>query len=592
MRMPDKRFYEFDSFRLDVAKRLLLRKGENIPLAPKAVDVLLVLVKHHGQVLDKERLMEMLWPDSVVEEANLPQNISALRKALGESPNERKYIVTIPGRGYRFAADVQEFSGDGEAVIVERYSKTSVIIQEQESEPERFNSIAVLPFVNMSADADNEYFCDGLAEELINAMTKIERLRVVSRTSAFSFKGRDKDVREIGRMLNVSAVLEGSVRKSSDRLRITAQLINVADGYHLWSERYDRQLQDIFDIQDEISLAIVGTLKVNLLGAEKAAVLKRHTENTEAHELYLKGRYYWASLNPEAWEKSRQCFEQALEKDSNFALAYSGLADALIAWAIFHSPNEAFLKAKVMVEQAVKLDPTLAEAWCSMAGVKYFYERDWVGAESACKQSIALNSRYALVHDVYALCLLSQGRFEEGIRQARTLCDLEPHSAYFNSTLGGALYLARQYDKAKEQLIKGTEMDPQQIWSNWWLVDFYEQMESYPQALHHRQKLLMLFGNNDLSIEIGQEFQRSGYQEALRRCVHTLQQQSRHRYVSPLDLATLHVRLGEPEEALDWLEKAFEERAWGSNFLKVSPTWKSLHSNPRYTDLLQRIGLA
>jgi len=586
-----KQFYNFGTFQIDVDRRLLRRDGEPVALAPKVFDMLLVLVEHGGQVLEKDRLMQMLWPDSEVEEANLPQNISALRKALGESPNERKYIVTIPGRGYRFAADINEVGRDESELIVERYSKATLVIQEYEKQQERFTSIAVLPFVNMSADAENDYFCDGLAEELINALTKIERLRVVSRTSAFSFKGKDADVREIGRQLNVSAVIEGSVRKSSNRLRITVQLINVANGYHLWSERYDRQLKDIFDIQDEISLAIVDALKVKLLGAEKAAVLKRHTENTEAHELYLKGRYFWFSLNPEGWEKSRQCFEQAIEKDPAFALAYSGLSDALIAWGVFTPPNEAFPKAKEAALQALKLDSSLAEAWSSRAAVKYFYERDWAGAESDCRQSIALNPRYVLVHDLYALCLLTQGRFEEGIREASRTCELDPRSGYFSATLGCGFYFARRYDEAEAQFLKGTEIDPEQIWSHIWLLDYYEQMRSYSKALHHRQKLLTLFGHHELAIEIGQVFQQSSYQKVLRKCLDELHQQSKRSYVSPLDFATIHVRLGEPEKAMDWLDKAYEEWTWRLNFLKVSPTWESLHSNPRYNDLLRRMGL-
>lgn len=585
------RFYNFGMFQIDVAKRLLRRDGEPVALAPKTFDMLLVLVEHGGQVLDKDRLMELLWPDSEVEEANLPQNISALRKALGESPSERKYIITIPGRGYRFAADVKTVSDEASEVIIERYAKATFMIEEHENESAGFASIAVLPFVNMSADAENEYFCDGRAEELINALTKIERLRVVSRTSAFSFKGKDADVREIGQQLNVRMVIEGSVRKSSNRLRITAQLINVANGYHLWSERYDRQLQDIFDIQDEISLAIVEALKLKLLGAEKAAVLKRHTENTEAYELYLKGRYFWFSLNPEGWEKSRHCFEQAIAKDPKFALAYSGLSDALIAWGVFTSPNEAFPKAKAAALQALHLDASLAEAWSSMAAVKYFYERDWAGAESDCRQSIALNPRYVLVHDLYSLCLLTQGRFEEGIREAARTCELDPLSAYFNATLGCAFYLARRDDEAEAQLLKGAAMDPEQIWSHIWLLDYYEQMEMYPEALYHRQRLLTLFGNSECAVEIEQVFQQSGYPGVLRRCLDELQRQSRRSYVSPLDFASIYVQLGEPEKALDWLDKAFAERTWRLNFLKVSPTWESLHSTPRFTDLLRRMRL-
>jgi adenylate cyclase len=287
----------------------------------------------------------------------------------------------------------------------------------------------------MSADPENEYFCDGPAEELINVLTKIEGLRVAARTSAFSYKGKDVDVREIGQKLNVGAVLEGSVRKAGNRLRIAAQLINIADGYHLWSERYDRQLEDIFNIQDEISLAIVDRLKVKLLGGEKAVVLKRYTDNTEAYELYLKGRFFWFKFNPEAWKKSRECFELALQKDPNFALAYSGLSDALVAAAVFTPPKEVLPKAKEMVQQAMRLDPSMAEVWTSKGGIHFFHDWDLAGAERDCEKCIELNPRYVLVHDLYSLCLLAQERFEEAIREARRACELEPLSAYFNASL-------------------------------------------------------------------------------------------------------------------------------------------------------------
>lgn len=452
-------------------------------------------------------------------------------------------------------------------------------------------SIAVLPFVNMSADPENEYFCDGLAEELINALTKIERLRVVARTSAFSFKGKNMDVREIGQKLNIGSVLEGSVRKAGNRLRITAQLINVADGYHLWSERYDREMKDIFDIQDEISLSIVDALKVKLLGEEKSEVLKRYTENTEAHELYMKGRFFWFKFNPEGWTKARECFEQALQKDPNFALAYTGLADALTAAAVFTPPKEVLPQAKEMIQRALKLDPSMAEVWCSESAVKFFYEWDWAGSEGASKKAIELNPRYVLTHDLYSLNLLTQERFEEAIHEARTAVELDPLSPYLNASLGYTLYFSGHHDEARDQLLKGADLDPGQLWSHMGLVDLYEYKQMYADALHHRQKILSLTGNNELAIQLDREFKKSGYQGALRKCLDDLLRQSQFRYVSPIDFASIYVQLDEQEKALDWLEKAFDERTMYLSFSKIRPTWESLHSNPRFINLVKRIGL-
>jgi adenylate cyclase len=279
---PTNQFYEFGPFCVDANKRLLARDGSPVPLTPKVFDTLLHLVQHSGTALGKDEIMKAIWPDTLVEENNLNQNISILRRVLGDGRTEPRYIATVPGYGYQFVAKVRSSR--------ERSSALS---------PADGASIAVLPFTNLSADSSNQYFCDGLAEELINALAKLEQIRVVARTSAFSFKDKEADVREIGRKLKVSTVLEGSVRKSGNRLRITVQLINAVNGYHLWSERYDTEMQDIFDVQDEITLAVVGALKLKLLGKEKSAILKHHTENPSAYLLYLKGQYY-------RWRTARQ----------------------------------------------------------------------------------------------------------------------------------------------------------------------------------------------------------------------------------------------------------------------------------------------
>ncbi len=452
------------------------------------------------------------------------------------------------------------------------------------------NSIAVLPFVNMSADAENEYFCDGLAEELLNALAKIDELKVAARTSAFSFKGKNTRVSEIGNALNVKTVLEGSVRKSGNRVRITAQLVSAADGYHLWSERYDREMKDIFDVQDEITLAVVDALKLKLLGDDQALVLKRFTENNEAYELFLKGRFFWFKFNPEALKKSQDCFEQALQKDPDFAPAYAGLALSLVASSVFTPPKDVFPKAKEMALEALKRDSSLAEAWNSRAAVKFFYEWDWAGAESDCLRSIDIDPRYVLAHDLYSLRLLAEGRFAEALSQTRAACELDPLSGFINATVGFALYFWRRYDEATDQLLKGVELDPGNFWIHMCLVDLYEQRGMHKEALHHRQELLTLAGSNELAVALGQEFQRSGYHGVLLKSLDDLEKQSNFRYVSPLDVAAIYERLGEPEKALDWLEKAVEERTMYLVFLKVRPTWESLHSNPRYVNLLRRVG--
>jgi serine/threonine-protein kinase len=452
-------------------------------------------------------------------------------------------------------------------------------------------SIAVLSFVNMSADPENDYFCDGLAEELINALTKIDRLRVVARTSAFSFKGKNLDVREIGQKLNVDAVLEGSVRKSGNRLRITAQLIKVSDGYHLWSERFDRQMEDIFAIQDEISLAIANALKVKLLGEEKEEVLKKYTENPEAHELYMKGRYFWFKFNPGNWVKAREYFEQALQKDPNFVLAYSGLADSWIAAALFTHPKDVLPKAKETISHALKLDDSVAEVWCSEAAVRFFHDWDFAGCEASSKKGFELNPRYSLGHDLYALNLLVLERFDEAIHENRITLEHDPLSSFFNSSLGSSLFFARKFDEAREQLMKSAELDPGQIWAQMWLLELNEFQKNFSDALKLRQEILTLTGQRELAIEIGEEFHRSGYPGVLRKYLEHLHRQAQIRYITPLDFAAIYVQLGETETALDWLEKAVDDHSMYVTFLKVRPAWDPLRSNPRYKQLLRRIGL-
>lgn len=327
--------------------------------------------------------------------------------------------------------------------------------------PQEQSSIGVLPFVNMSGDLENEYFCDGLAEELLNALTKIDELKVAARTSAFSFKGKNTNVSEIGRALGVSKVVEGSVRKSGDNLRITVQLINASDGYHLWSERYDRQTRDFFDLQDEITLAVVAALKMKLLGNEKAAVLKRFTDNAEAHELYLKGRYHWYKQTPENVEKSRNYFQEAIDLDPLYALGYAGLSEYYgISSALgMMPPDLGWPKAEAAMARAQELDNTLPEVHSGLAAIRMFYYRDWRAAESELNQAIDLNPKFAEVHLLYSVCLVGLDRLDEAIAECKRALQLDPLSTRHGSYLGNWLYFARRYDEAIKQYYEVLELD-------------------------------------------------------------------------------------------------------------------------------------
>lgn len=458
-------------------------------------------------------------------------------------------------------------------------------------------SIAVLPFVNMSADAENEYFCDGLAEELLNALAKIEALRVAARTSAFSFKGKEIDVREIGRKLNVGVVLEGSVRKSGNRLRITAQLIDVADGYHLWSERYDRQIEDLFDIQDEVTLAVVDALKLKLLSSEKASLLKQPTDNTEAYQLYLKGRYYWHQRTEEGVKKGIECFEQAIDMDSNYALAYAGLGDSysLLGLSEYSAlpPTEAFPKAKQASNKALEIDNTLAEAHVSLAFARMYFDWDFSRAELEYKQAIELKPSYATAHHFRALNLMAMGQADLAIAEMKEAQALEPLSLIINTNLGWMLYFARQYDQAIEQYQKTLEMDKNFYPTRFRLGQAYLQAGSFDDAVREFQQAVVLSERKARPLALlGYAYGLSGNRAEAEKMLDELQELSKKRYVSSLEIARIYVALDERDRVFDCFNKAVEEREGWLIWVRLEPSFDSLRSDARYVELQRRMGLS
>ena len=462
-------------------------------------------------------------------------------------------------------------------------------------------SIAVLPFANLSADKEQEYFCDGMAENLINALTHVEDLRVVARTSAFSFRGKEIDVREIGRKLKVETLLEGSVRRAGSRLRISAQLISVADGYHLWSEKYDRDIgetccpEDIFTIQDEISLAVVDKLKVKLLGAEKAKLVKRHTKDLEAYDLYLKGRFFWNKRTKEGYRKSLEYFQQAIDRDPTYALAYVGIADCydLLGWYDYLPPEEAFPRSRAAAQKALEMDDTLAEANASRGWISTNYEWDWPAAESKYKRAIEINPSYATARQWYAEYLSYMGRHDESIAEAKRAQELDPFSMIINTDLGQVLYYARQYDQAAEQLQKTLELDPNFIVAHFFLALLYAQKAMNDEATAEAQKARALSGGDDslMLAHLGAIYSFSGRSDEAKKVLDELQQLSKHRYVSPFYTALIYKGLRQKDQALKWLEKAYEGRDHWLETLKVHPWLDSLRADPRFIELVRKMGL-
>jgi serine/threonine protein kinase/Tfp pilus assembly protein PilF len=453
-------------------------------------------------------------------------------------------------------------------------------------------SVAVLPFVDLSAEKDQGYLCDGIAETLINSLSNIKDLQVPSRTSAFSFKDKEQDVREIGKKLNVEAVLEGSVQKADNRIRITAQLINVEDGYHIWSESFDRELEDVFAIQDEISLAIVNNLKLKLLGEEKAKLMKHYTDNVEAYNLYLQGLFFWNKRTEEGLKKAMECFNKAIENDKNYALAYSGLADSynLLGGYGYLPQDEAFPKAKEAALKALEIDDTLSEAYASLAWVEYSYDWDWKGAEENFKRAIELNPAYATAHHWYAYYLATMGRFDEAIKEIERAHDLDPLSLVINRDVGTIYFFARQYDKAEKAAKKTIEMDPNFVGAHSGLGDVYWQMSMYEEALeeYHKEEALLKEPISITEIIKAAIYARTGKKDEARQILQKLiETKQEYSY----NLAIVCFDLGDIDQGFNWLEKAYEEHESGFYYIKIDPDFDRVRTDPRFKALLKKMGL-
>jgi len=462
------------------------------------------------------------------------------------------------------------------------------------AESPRIPSLAVLPFTDMSAGKDNEYFCDGLSEELINAFSHIRELRVVARTSAFAFKGREIDIREVGEKLNVGAVLEGSVRKSGQRLRITAQLINVEDGYHIWSGQFDRELKDIFDIQEEISLTIVDHLKLKLLKGEKEKILKRPTEDHEAYDCYLKGRYFWYRRYEKGFQRGLQYFQQAIEKDPGYALAHVAIGDTFgyLGLFSFMPPHQAYARDKVAANKALEIDPELAEAYAAQGFIDMWYDWDWPAAEKHFLKAIQLKPENDTAHLWYGLCLTIVGRFDESIREmqkAQELAPLEP----VNPTLEGwALYMARRFDESIGVLRKVNESDPEFSIAYWYLAGSYYANERWGEGIAAIQKFVELSAGSVIALSVlGYGYGSAGMKDEAFKILERLDGLSKDHYVGSLWRAVVWLGLGEKKETLENLEKAYLEKESILACIKVWPAFDVVRSEPRFQAVLKKMNL-
>jgi len=636
-----KHFYEFGSFRLDAAKRRLLRDDQIVPLTPKAFDTLLLLVEHNRVVLEKDELIKLLWPDSFVEENNLTQNISALRKALGEKPGEQRFIVTVPGRGYRFIADVSTRTNENEQEKVEDNQRP---LNEKPAEdanahaPSQLNgravkqernvwlgllagivtvglviaafyfwrartkttagspirTIAVLPFKPLVAENRDEALEMGMADTLIARLSNSREIIVRPLSSVRRYGGLEQDPQVAGRELGVESVLDGNLHRWGDHIRVTARLVSVSDGASLWTGTFDEKFTGVFAVQDAISERVAGALALRLSDEEKKRLTKRYTENTEAYQLYLIGRYHLGKLTPTEIKKSIEYFQRAIEIDPAYALAYGGLAEAYRSLPITSDvlPADAFPKAKAAAAKALEIDESLADVHATLGFVKVWSDWDWAGAERECRRAIDLNPNSGDAHRAYAHLLLYLGRHREATAEGKRARELDPLSLITNTLEGMFLHYAGRDDEAIARLQKTLELDP-----NFWiahitLAKVYIRRRMYPEAIAELSKAREFSGGNTETISLaGYAWALSGNRAQAQTALDELKSLSTHHYVPPYNIAMIYNGLEEKDEALAWLEKAYEERDVRLTFIKIDPKWDSFRSDSRFAAIIKRIGL-
>lgn len=628
--------YEFGDFLLVPSERLLLRDGEAVQLSAKVFDTLAVLVENSGSVVQKDDLISRVWPDAIVEESGLTRNISVLRKSLGEDSAGQIFIETVPKVGYRFVARVRESPFDTSELIIERRVLSRTVTEEEvtdagetvstnasakrsrslmwaiaasaivliaavaylllsREEPvsvAQVKSIAVLPFRVLGAEGD-QYLGVGMADVLITRLSAAGDIVTRPTSAVLRYDGSDQDAAKAGRDLKVDATLEGSIHKLDDRLRVTVRLINTESGATIWAAQFDEKLTDILAVQDSICEQVASALEMKITNENRSRLAIRHTADPEAYHQYLRGRYFWNRRTREGYKKAIEYFNQAIEKDPAYALAYSGLADCYVLGGDALSTQEAFSKAKAAAERALEIDNTLAEAHASLALMKMAYDWDFDSAESEFRRSIELNPNYATAHQWYADCLILMGRTDEAIASIRRAQELDPLSLIISRDAGRLFYFARRYDDAIAECRKTLELDPNFSPVHVTLADTYVQKKDYDAAINHYENVINLSGGRSLmKSPLAYTYALAGRKGEARRLLDELIKMAGERPPNPFDLAVIHTGLGENDEAIRLLEKAYRERSYRLVYIIVEPAFDPLRSDPRFAKLIERINPA
>ena len=457
----------------------------------------------------------------------------------------------------------------------------------------RIHSIAVLPFANTGADPNIEYLADGMADAIIGGLSRVPELRVMARSTVFSYKGKEANAQKVGQELNVDAVLTGRVAQRGDILTIQADLVSVADGSELWGQKYNRRVADLLNVQEDISREIYENLRPRLTGQATLLLAKHYTDSPEAYQLYLQGLYYRNKWTEVGLTKAIDYFKQAAERDPNYALAYAGLADAynFLGDAGYVAPKQVRQDATLAATQALKIDDALPEAHISLALVREAYDWDWSGAETEFKRALELDPNSATAHQWYGNFLIRLGRLAEARAELTKALELDPLSLPINVSVGQQLYFARQYEPAIQQLKKTLELDPNFVLAQRGLEAAYAQSGMYKEAIAERQRLLTLSGNPDLAVAIGEDYRKSGYSGVLQGSLEGLKEVSKERYVPPYHVAQIYARLADKQQTLAWLEQAFNERDSQVTYMKVEPAFDEIRSDARFQQLLHRLAM-
>ncbi|MBV9155863.1 MAG: winged helix-turn-helix domain-containing protein [Acidobacteriaceae bacterium] len=638
--------YEFGDFSLDAQSRALRRGEATVPLTPKAFDVLLILVQNAGKIVSKDELMKAVWPDSFVEESNLTQTVFMVRKSLDETA-DRRYVQTVQGRGYRLLVPVVEreasstldtvpaVSGalpevpsrtdagtvsDGGGTLKKPASRRRlqlvgiaallvaalgiywVTLRGRAPAPSAAARpmLAVLPFENFTGDPRQDYFSDGMTEEMISQLGNFEpaHLGVIARTSVMHYKHSQEPIAQIGKELGVGYVIEGSVRRDAERVRITAQLIQVKDQSHLWAREYDRDLGHLLELQEEIAREVASEIEFSLGGrrptevTQAAAAPAPGGKSYEVYDLYLKGRYFWNKRTPEGFRQAADYFQQAIDKDPNYGRAYAGLADtfSLMSTWFVGPQNELMPKARAAALRALKLDERLAEAHASLALIKENYDYDWPGAEKEFRRAIQLNPQYATAHQWYAEFLSWQGRFQEAFAESDRARQSDPLSLIIASDHAMILYYSRQYDSALKQCRSILELDPNYDRALDLMIRPYLQLGRYDEAIDALNRWAAHYQGPWMWAWKAAVYGRSGHAEEARRALAKLEQVPGPDRTAILSIA--YAGTGQKERVIQLLQRAYSEHSHVVLWLKVDPMYDLLRGDSRFQDLLRKLALA